>query len=108
MNINRKGSIFKMFILLLFISYTIVYIMVNLGYYEYSNRKKVTLTEEQIHLFEEDVKQGKSIDLNKYIDYDYKQLYNSKGTILKVSEFISNSTIKIINVIFKYLNNSIK
>lgn len=108
MNINRKYKIFRIFIILVLISYTIIYIMVNLGYYEYASRKKVVLTEEQIKIFEQDIKEGKSIDLNKYIDYDKKELYNSKGTVLKVSEFISNTTIKVVNIIFKYLNNSIK
>ena len=37
---DNKLKIFKYVFLVLFVSYTAIYIMVNLGYYEYSNYNK--------------------------------------------------------------------
>ena len=44
----------KMFIFLLFCSFTILYISQATGHYEYTKRKKVALTEDKIKQFEED------------------------------------------------------
>ena len=59
----------KSFIFLcILVIYTSIYLMINMGYYEYANYKKKELTEEQIKKFENDVKNGYNIDITSYIE----------------------------------------
>ena len=80
------------------------------GYYETKNTKNKVLTEEQIIKFEEDIKNGKEIDISEYtgnnkIDYSN----NLSNNIYKISlrlESAVDSTIKIIfNKASKAVNN---
>ena len=64
---KHKINLFKGIFLILLFTFTTLYIASYNGYYEYSNNKKVTLTNEKIKEFEEDVKNGKKIDLENYI-----------------------------------------
>ena len=102
---NKKANkIFKTIFFLCFISYLTFYIAGQSGYYEYTERKKMTFTKEQIEQFENDVKEGKNIDIKEYLKNTDKNYQNkiSKGT-LQVSETISKYTKKGINTIFAKL-----
>lgn len=100
-------KLFKLFILVLFIIYTAIYTMVNMGYYEYSNYKKKVLTEEQIKKFEEDIKLGREVDLEKY--YIEEDIINTKPKKvgLIISETICDYVSKGVRKIFSMLNDSI-
>ena len=65
---NNKNKIFKFIFIVFFMSFLVIYFSELTGYYEYQNYKKATLTEEQIKKFEEDVKNGKEVDINKYLE----------------------------------------
>lgn len=106
---KKKNKIFKMIFLLCFISYLTFYIAGQTGYYEYNARKKMTFTKEQIEKFENDVKEGKNIDMQEYLKNTDKNYQNkiSKAT-LSLSENISKITRKGINTIFTKIGNAIE
>ncbi|MEG0577201.1 MAG: hypothetical protein RR500_05035 [Bacilli bacterium] len=103
-----KIKIFKFIILICLVSYTALFIMVNMGYYEYSSYQKKTLTEEQIKKFESDVKIGKKIDVSSYFakNENFQELPKSTGS--KVSEAVTSVTRKGITTFFKLLNKFIQ
>lgn len=104
---DKKQNIFKFIFLVLFMTYTAIYIMVNLGYYEYSSYTKKVFTEEQIKKFEEDVKNGIELDINDYL-VEEKNISKNKQIGLKISEFIGNCSKRSIEEIFKLLNKVIE
>ncbi len=87
------NKIFGWFLFVLFVTFVTLYISQSTGYYEYEQAKKTAFTKEQIEQFEQDVKDGKEIDINKYLDNTNKNYQNnlSKFT-LSVSEGISKYT----------------
>lgn len=95
-------------LLITFVIYTSVFIMTNLGYYEYASYKRKTITEEQIKKFEEDVKNGKEIDVNDYLVFDELLYANKKRLGLKLSEGIGTISKKFIVQVFKFLNKLIE
>ena len=81
-------KVFHGFIWFLFLSFLVLYFAQAGGYYEDVNNKKASLTEEKIKQFEEDVKNGKKIEVENYVvnikkNYDNKissfGLYTSKA-----------------------------
>lgn len=70
------GTLFVLFIALYFTQTT--------GYYEFEQKKITALTEEQIKQFEQDVKDGKQIDVENYLNYGKKD-YNNKISSLGLS-----------------------
>lgn len=107
---NKKiTKLFKTIFFLSFISYLTFYIAGQKGYYEYRERKKMSFTKEQIEQFEKDVKEGKQIDVNSYIENTDKDYQNklSKKT-LGVSEAISKYTKKGVNTIFTKLGKVVE
>lgn len=51
-----KKNIFKLVIIMLIITFTMMYIISSTGYYEYNMQSKTILTNDKIKEFEEDVK----------------------------------------------------
>lgn len=102
---DKFNSLFKRFIIISFIIFTALYISQASGYYEYKNRKKVALTNEQIKQFEKDISKGKKIDIKKYTEInnkDYQNIISKTGlSISSVSEKIIQ---KIIEKTFKFLS----
>lgn len=78
------------------------------GYFEYENHKKTTLTQEQIYKYEEDIKNGKEIDLNEYIqtEIDYSNKLSKLAS--NMSNIISQITKTSISKTFKYLSKLIE
>ena len=59
------------------------------GYYDFAEHKKVTLTNEQIKKFEEDVAQGKNLNIEDYLSNTDKNYQNKTSQMgLKISESI--------------------
>lgn|SRR5574344_1324895 len=104
---DKKNKVLKYILLILFMTYTAVYAMVNLGYYEYSSYTKKVFTEEQIKKFEDDIKNGKVLDINEYL-VDQKSVSTKKQIGLKISEFIGDCSKKSIEELFKLLNKVIE
>ena len=102
---KKKKHIFLKLILILFLIYFSLYLMDNLGYYNLSTKKTI-LTEEKIKEFETDIKNGKSIDLTNYIEYDtnYENAYSDIGYNISISiDKILNKGISKIGKIVKKL-----
>lgn len=104
---DDKFKIIKYIFIVLFASYTAIYIMVNLGYYEYTNYNKKVFTEEQIKKFEEDIKNGIVLDANEYLVQE-DTVNREKQMGLKVSEMIGVISRKSIEEIFKLLNKFVE
>lgn len=92
----------------LFICFVVVYCTSLAGYYEYQQRQRVVLTEEKIKQFEEDIKNGKSIDIDNYAPEKETFDYAPKRLGGKISEVISKYTRKGIESTFKMLNNFVE
>lgn len=104
---GKKNRVFSYLFLTLFVTYTAIYLMVNLGYYEYTNYTKKVFTEEQIEKFEEDIKNGVPLDINEYLVND--DVVNTKKQLgLKVSELIGKIARKSIIGIFELLNKIVE
>ncbi len=87
----------------LFLLFIGLYITQALGYYEFTNAKKTTLTNFAIEKFEKDVKEGKKLDAKDYIEEE-KQ-YNN--IISKASLTISNTIEKTFDVVMNTLFNEL-
>lgn len=102
---TKINKITKYLFLSLFITFLSLYLSQNTGYFEYQNQKKTALTEKQIQKFEKDVKNGKEIDLQKYIEEgnpNYQNTISKAG--LNISEASEKVIRKIINTSFKALS----
>ena len=63
------NNIIKITSVFLAISFIALLLAENFGYYKTKEEKAKILTEEQIIKFEEDIKNGKSIDITEYINF---------------------------------------
>lgn len=102
---KKIDKAFKLIILVLFAIFLTIFISNKYGYYEYKKSKQVTLTQEQIKRFEEDVKNGVNVEIENYltdINRDYQTKLSQAGLDL------SNSIAKVVrggvNGFFKYIN----
>ena len=86
---KKKNNWFLKSLLIIFIIFISLYLMDNLGYYNIATRNKV-LTEEKMKEFENDVKNGKNIDIKEYVkdNTNYKNVYSNIG--YESSEIINN------------------
>lgn len=77
---KHKKNLFLTSLLILFLIYFSLFLMDKFGYYNVSSRKTI-LTEEKLHEFELDVKNGVEIDLIDYIEDDvyYENFYSDIG-----------------------------
>lgn len=99
---KKLNKIFRYSILVSFVTFFALYLSQSTGYFEYRNSKKVALTNEQIQKFERDVKEGKNVDIEKYLNTNNK---NYQNTISKAGLSLSSVTEKIIQ---KIINGSFK
>lgn len=102
---NKKNKIFKFVFYAFLLTFVVIYFSELTGYYEYQNYKKASLTEEQIKQFEEDVRNGKEVDVNDYLivettNYDNKL---SKAAS-KLSDGISSLVKNGVENAFKLLS----
>ena len=76
-------------------------------YYEYSNFRRTSLTNDAITRFEDDVKKGKNIKATNYLKND-KQYDNALNSIaLKTSNLIEKMFDNIMSSLFKGINKAI-
>lgn len=90
---NKK--IIKLTIYLIVIIFLCSYFIQRLGYYEYNMQNRKNLTEEAIKQFEDDVKNGKDIDINDYltthnIDYSNKLTKTTSNISIKLNVYLKN------------------
>ena len=79
------------------------------GYYEPRSTKTKILTEEQIKIFEEDIKNGKEIDITEYTTNLNKDYTNGlSNNIYKVSLKLESLVDKTIKSVFKSIEKSME
>ena len=64
---DKKYRVFRWIFLFFFVIFLTLYFSQLTGYYEFKNYQKMTLTEEQIVQFEQDIKDGKEVDIKNYV-----------------------------------------
>ena len=87
---EKRYKIFKWAFVFLFIIFMTLYFSQLTGYYEYRNYQKMVMTEEQIKQFEQDIKDGKEVDIKDYTVSTVRNYENSFSNLgLNLSKFIS-------------------
>jgi len=92
--------------LILIISFLVIYISSEAGYFDHIKSRRVSLTTEQIAKFEQDLKDGKEIDINDYYinkDDEYNNKFSELGSTL--SSKLRNLIKFVLNKIFQILND---
>ena len=97
-------KILKTIFIFLFIIFITIYISQSTGYYEYELHKKTELTNEQIEKFETDIKDGKNVELEDYMEditKDYSNGFSKMGTNFSktASKYIKKGIEEIFNFI---------
>ena len=99
----NKKNLVRFFGVTLVILFLCIYIGQASGYYEYSNFKRTSLTNDAITKFEDDVKKGKNIKATNYLKND-----NALNSIaLKTSNLIEKTFDMAMNSLFKGINKAI-
>lgn len=102
----EKENVVKTIFIFLFIIFITIYISQASGYYEYELHKKVELTKEEIVKFENDIKDGKNIDLNDYLKNTNKNYSNSFSKIGSNFSTVTSKYIrKCIDETFKFIES---
>ncbi|MCI6265452.1 MAG: hypothetical protein MR598_01230 [Erysipelotrichaceae bacterium] len=105
----KYKKMMKFFCMLIILIFLFSYFIEVSGYYEYNLQNKKNLTEEQIKQFEMDVKEGKDIDLNQYlqdsqVDYSNQLTKTTSEISLKLNDYLKNflsNGFKILEKFFK-------
>jgi len=101
-------KIIKFLGIVLVIGFLIMFFSSSSGYYEYELNKKSNLTQESILKFEQDVKDGKNIDINDYLVEESKDYSNSFSNIgLNISNKIGMLFSEGVKFIFNSIDNVI-
>lgn len=88
----------KVSVFIIVIVFLVMFFSSSSGYYEYELNKKSNLTQDAIDRFEQDVRDGKEIDINDYLIEDNKDYSNT----------FSNAGLKISNNIEKFFSEGVK
>ena len=78
------------------------------GYYKFSDNNKSTLTDEAIKRFEQDLKEGKDVNISNYLEEE--KHYNNKASTfgMKLSSLIEKAFNKGMNALFSELEKAIE
>ena len=68
---KKKNNLFFKLLLISFLLFMGLYIANESGYYEAKNSKNAYITEENLRAFEQDVLDGKEIDIKDYVTNEY-------------------------------------
>ena len=93
-----KKKIFKLLFGLVFIVFLISYVISESGYYEYNLRNKSIMTKESMEKFEDDLKNGKDVQMEDYVVNTTKN-YTSR---------LTSSTNKISTSVNSFLKKGIE
>ena len=104
-NIKLRTKIFRLTLVILFAIFITVFISNKYGYYEYKKHEQVSLTQEQIKQFEEDIKNGENVTLEDYLEKtnkNYQTKFSQLG--LNISNALADTVKKGVDNLFKYIN----
>lgn len=96
----------KLIVIVVVVIFFYAYITETSGYYEYSIRNRSNLTEEQIRRFEEDVKEGKDIDISDYstndvVDYSNRLTKTTTKVSLKINSYLKDRIKDVFRILDK-------
>lgn len=104
----KKESIFKFILLCFIICFLVILFAGKTGYYEKKLRDNSILTEEQIKKFENDIKEGKNVDINNYVINENKDYTtNFTNDVYSVSLKVEKTIDKIVKFIFNEIGKNI-
>lgn len=97
---------FKLIIFVIFTSFFLTVILSLSGYYQTTLQKKTILTNEAIIKFENDIKDGKDIDINNYVELNqknYDNVFSKSGRYIskKINKIVSDCIEKTLKIILK-------
>lgn len=103
-------KIFKLIVYVIFFLFFCTVLLSVSGYYQTELQKKTTLTNEAIKQFENDIAQGKDIDINDYVDInkkDYDNNFTKSGRYIseKLNNIISTGIKKTLKIIIKAIED---
>ena len=103
------NKIFRRTWITMFLIFLTLYVSQASGYYEYEISKKADFTEEQIKKFEQDIKDGKNIDIEEYMSNTSKNYQNKlSSSALSLSETISKYTKMGIEKVFSIIGSAME
>ena len=106
---KNTNKIIKFIFLIFLFSYAIIYFSELSGYYEYQNHKQVEMTNEQIKKFEEDISNGKEIDLTEYLVKSNNEYNNTLSKLTsKISDGISYIVKTGVDKSFNFLSKIVE
>ena len=85
---KKKMNYFWLILISLFLIFSAYMVAYNSGYYEANVSRKSKITEEKLQEFEQDVKDGKEIDIKDYVEndfVDYSSSFSKLGSRLSSS-----------------------
>lgn len=104
-----KGKkLLKLTIEVIIILFIFSYVIEKSGYYEYNLQSKKNMTEKEIKKFEEDIKNGKDIDMKDYlsdttIDYTNNLTKTTSNLSLNLNRYLIKAISNSINIFSKLI-----
>ena len=100
----KETKTFWTILSIFFVVYISIFMASKSGYYEYENRNRKEFTEKKMKEFEEDVRNGKNVDLKNYFKENDVN-YENKITIVgnKMSQIVTSGINKGLEGSFKVL-----
>lgn len=102
-------KIFVVSFITMFVCFLVLYIVGLTGYFDYKQHEKMVLTKENMEIFEQDIKEGKEVDLKNYVneeEYDYNNAVSRLG--MDLSNNIEKYAKIVLGSVFKAFNEVIK
>ncbi|MEG2322152.1 MAG: hypothetical protein RSB71_01505 [Bacilli bacterium] len=93
MKVKLRTKVFRLSFIITFAIFFTLFLSNKYGYYEYKKHEQVTLTNEEIKRFEQDVKDGKNTQIGDYLKHTNKN-YQTKFSQAGLN--LSNSISKVI------------
>lgn len=103
-----KTKLIKGIFFLFLLSFIVLLVLEETGYYKTRTSKAKTLTEEQIKIFEQDIKAGKEIDINDYVINRVDYTSDLSNNIYKISLKLERGLDSVIKFIFKKVNEMVE
>jgi hypothetical protein len=105
----KPKKIFNTIMFVLFTLYISFYVASVSGYYEYEKSEQNKMTEEKMKEFENDIKNGKKVDIKDYLT-DNKVKYDNKVTEIgnTLSDLINNGITGSLEKTFKVVEKLIE
>lgn len=92
----KKKKLIKLLAGTILLIFMFSYLIEKTGYYEYNLQNKKNLTAKEIERFEQDVKEGKDVDINAYlkddkIDYSNKLTKTTSNLSLNINKYLKKA-----------------